>query len=342
MLEGLTAGGGEGAGAFTALVVQRGDGGFSRTRTSLTRADLAPAELIVQVRYAGLNYKDALAASPGGKVAKLDRLVPGIDLVGTVVESADPSFPPGTEVIGGGPGLGVSHHGGFAELASLPSQWAVPLPSGLSAFEAMALGTAGLTVAMCIAAIERGGVEPASGPLVVSGASGGVGALAVAMAAGRGYEVVALTGKAKASSWLESLGASSVLARDSFSAGPSRPLERERFAAGIDTVGGGVLASMLAAAKRRAVVTACGMAAGTELSTTVFPFILRGVSLVGIDSAGLSRSEREGLWARLGGELRPPSLAEMATTIGWGELEASLDAMLAGGSKGRTVLDLGR
>jgi acrylyl-CoA reductase (NADPH) len=317
---------------------QRGDEVVREVRT-MPVDDLGEGDVLVAVSWSCVNYKDGLATSPGGKVARISPLVPGVDLAGTVVEPGGSGLAPGTPVVVHGYDLGVAHHGGFAEYARVPAGWVVPLPEGLSEREAMAIGTAGFTAALSVHVLESvGGARPGRGTVLVTGATGGVGSNAVGILAERGYEVAASTGKASSAGWLRSLGAGEVLDRSEIL--PSgRPLERERWAWAVDCVGGPTLAYVLASLRYGGAVAASGNTGGAELSTTVFPFILRGVSLLGVDSVRCPIEERSELWRRLAGDLRPRALESIATEeIGLEGLPEALDRVLAGGNRGRTLV----
>ncbi len=326
---------------FRAFVVERTDGGLERAVRELTPADLPPGEVVVRVEWSSVNYKDGLAAQPGGRVARISPLVPGIDLAGTVIESDDPAFAPGSPVLAHGYELGASHHGGYAEVARLPAVWVVPMPAGLTAREAMAIGTAGYTAAMSVVVLEARGLRPGDGPVLVTGASGGLGRHAVGILAARGYEVWAATGKPEEAERLRALGAAGILSRDEVTAPSERPLDSGRWAGAIDAVGGPTLPYILRTLRPKAAVAACGNAGGAAFATTVFPFILRGVALLGMDSANVPIEERRALWERLATDLRPPRLDEGLTEIGLDELAAALDAIVAGQARGRWIVRLG-
>lgn len=326
---------------FRAFVVERTAGGLDRRVRELGPGDLPPGDVLVRVEWSSVNYKDGLAAQPDGRVARISPLVPGIDLAGTVVESAAPSIPSGSAVLAHGYELGVSHHGGYAEYARLPADWVVPLPAGLTTREAMAIGTAGYTAAMAIVALEARGLAPGAGPVLVTGASGGLGRHAVAILAGRGYEVWAATGKPEEADRLRGLGAAGILTRAEVSAPSERPLESGRWAGAIDAVGGPTLPYILRTLRPGTAVAACGNAGGAAFTTTVYPFILRGVALLGMDSANVPIAERRALWARLATDLRPPRLDEAVTEVGLDELADVLDAIVAGAARGRWVVRLG-
>jgi acrylyl-CoA reductase (NADPH) len=325
---------------FRAYVVNRDGDRFERGLRSLVLADLPDGDVEIRVEWSSVNFKDGLAATADGKVARAYPLVPGIDLAGTVIRSADPACRSGAQVIAHGYDLGVSRHGGFAEMARVPADWIVPLPPGLTLREAMAIGTAGFTAGLSVVELEARGLEPSHGPILVTGATGGVGSTAVAILAERGYEVVAATGKDDERAWLETLGAVAFLTRDEVTA-EGRPLEPERWAGAVDAVGAATLPYILRTLRRGAAVAACGNASGPALVTTVFPFILRGTALLGIDSAYLAIEKRRRVWERLATDLRPRSLAERVTEVTLDTLEPALDAIRAGEARGRWVVRIG-
>ncbi|WP_207669906.1 acryloyl-CoA reductase [Thermaerobacter sp. FW80] len=328
------------ADAFSAYLVERLDDGTLRQGVrTLTAADLPPGEVTIRVAYSGVNYKDGLASRPDGRVVRSYPMVPGIDLAGKVVESADPRFRPGDPVLVTGYELGVSHYGGYAQYARVPAGWVVPLPRGLDLREAMILGTAGFTAALALHRLEDHGLAPGQGPVLVTGASGGVGSIAVALLARRGYEVVASTGKAEAVDYLRRLGASRVIPRDEVAVTGGKPLEKQQWAAAIDAVGGDTLAHVLRTTRYGGAVAAVGLTGGSHLHTTVFPFILRGVSLLGIDSVYCPMPLRMRIWQRLAGDLRPEALEAMVyREVGLTELPQAFDDVLAGRVRGRILV----
>lgn len=324
--------------AVRAFVAERLEGAVQCSVASLRTDELGDGEVLVAVDWSSANYKDALATRADGGVARLDRLVVGIDLAGTVVESADPAHRVGEGVIVHGYGLGVTHHGGFATHARVPAAWVVPLPPGLSAREAMIFGTAGYTAALSIARLEQLGLEPGAGPVLVTGATGGVGSFSVAMLATLGFEVVASTGKAASAPWLSDLGASLVIDRAEL-ARPGRPLEHERYAGAVDCVGGTTLAGVLRSLRRGAAVAASGVTGGAQLVTTVLPFILRSVALLGVDSTTTPLAERAALWNRIAGELRPRDLERfVAGETDLDGVPAVLQGLLDGRAQGRYLV----
>jgi acrylyl-CoA reductase (NADPH) len=326
--------------SFRAYVVDKGDGGFSRRLTSLVPGDLPPGEVAVAVEWSGVNFKDGLAAREDGKVARSYPLVPGIDLAGRVLVSEDPSIPPGTAVLAHGYDIGTSRHGGYAEVARVPSGWVVPLPPELTERDAMAIGTAGFTAGMSVAALEDRGLRPGDGPVLVTGASGGVGSAAVAILASRGHEVWAATGKPEEQDRLRDLGAAAFLSRDEVTA-PGRPLESARWAGAVDTVGAATMPYVLRTLRIGAAVASSGNASGSELVTTVLPFILRGTALLGMDSANLAIGPRRALWKRLATDLLPRGIDDGITEVDLDGLEQALDAIVAGQARGRWVVRVG-
>lgn len=301
-------------------------------------AELDQGEVDIRVRYSSINYKDALAATGAGKIIRRFPCVGGIDLAGEVIASADPRFKPGDPVVATSFDLGVAHHGGYAERARVPAQWVLPLPAGLDLFEAMALGTAGFTAALGIVRMEDNGLAPGNGPVLVTGATGGVGALAIDMLARLGYHVVALTGKPEESDYLHGLGAAEIKLRSEIDFDKVRPLEAGLWAGAVDNVGGQILHWVLATMQQAGTVASIGNAASFNVNTTVFPFILRGVSLLGIDSGYIGFPTRQRVWDRLASDLKPRHLHEITRTIEFGQLPAAFADFIAGKVKGRTVV----
>jgi acrylyl-CoA reductase (NADPH) len=307
----------------------------------LTLDDLGPGEVVVRVQYSDINYKDALAATGAGKILRQYPLVGGIDLAGVVESSTDARYRPGDAVLVTGCGLSETHDGGYAEYARLSGEWVIPMPPGLDAFKAMSLGTAGFTAALAIHRMEHNGQVPAKGPIVVTGATGGVGSVAIDMLAGRGYEVIAVSGKPDAIDYLKSLGASQVLLRADIDFG-KRPLEAARFGGAIDNVGGETLTWLTRTVDFWGNIASIGLAGGAELHTTVIPFILRGVNLLGINSSATLRETRLAVWERIATDLAPRHLDRIATrTIAFDDLPGAFDAYLKGAVTGRTVVRIG-
>jgi acrylyl-CoA reductase (NADPH) len=327
--------------SFPAFLATQRDDAVDRGPATIMRDELGDGEVTVRVGWSSINYKDALATIPEGQVARISPLVPGVDLAGEVVASDDPALTVGTEVLVTGYDLGVAHHGGWARYARVPADWVVALPEGLSPRDAMALGTAGLTAGLSIHALEAHGLTAADGPVLVLGASGGVGSTAVGALASAGYEVWAATGKPAEHDYLRGLGAHEIVTREETTAESSRPLEKMRWAAAVDPVGGAATAYALRTTRYGGAVALSGLTAGTALTTTVLPFILRGVSLLGIDSVAASAELRREVWSRLAGDLRPRGLDDaIAREVELDGVEPVLDALLAGEAVGRTVVRL--
>jgi putative YhdH/YhfP family quinone oxidoreductase len=306
-----------------------------------TLDDLDPGELVVRVAYSDVNYKDALAATGKGRILLRPSCIGGIDLAGTVVSSSVPQFAKGDAVLAVGHLLGVKHHGGYAEYARIPAAWAVKLPKGMTLWDAMAFGTAGYTAGLAIARMELNGLKPANGPVVVDGATGGVGSIAIAALAGLGYEVTALTGKESESGWLKQLGAKEILLRQSLDLSKIRPLDKATWAGAVDNLGGEVLAWMASTMKVNGVVASIGLAASPNLATTVLPLILRGVSLLGINSTDAPSPELEReVWGRLARDMRPPMLKDMARTVPFADLPGVFDDFINAKVTRRVVVDL--
>jgi acrylyl-CoA reductase (NADPH) len=323
---------------FKALVVESGDP-YTTLLRELSLDELPPGEVLVRVAYSSLNYKDGLAITGAGKVIRSFPMVPGIDLAGVVVESASPDYRPGDEVLLTGWGVGERHWGGLSQMARVRAEWLVPKPRGLSLHQAMGIGTAGFTAMLCVMALEEHGLKPGGREVLVSGAAGGVGSIAVALLARLGYRVVAATGRSQERPYLESLGAAEILERSVLTA-PAKPLESERFAAAVDTVGGAVLAGVLPRVAYGGSVAACGNAGGVRLETTVFPFILRGVSLLGIDSVMCPRERRLRAWERLAHDLPLNLLEASVRTVDLAAVPELARQILAGQVRGRVVVDL--
>ncbi len=326
---------------FRAFVVNKTADHFTAQVQTLTQDDLPPGEVLIHVAYSSMNYKDALACTPDGKVVRSYPFVPGIDLAGVVVESSDERFHAGDEVIATSYDLGVSHYGGFSEYARVRANWVVPLPQGLTLKEAMALGTAGFEAALAVHQLEKNGLTPERGPVLVTGATGGVGSIAVNILARLGHTVAASTGKQSEHAYLKELGASTILSREEVSAESNRPLEKELWAGSVDSVGGATLAYLIRTTKYGGSIAACGLTGGTTVNTTVFPFLLRGVNLLGIDSVFCPMGLRRELWQRLASDLKPTKLDSISREVTLDELPQVTASLLKGGVKGRTVVRLG-
>jgi putative YhdH/YhfP family quinone oxidoreductase len=326
--------------SFKALLIEERDGKVANGFVQMNESQLDAGDVTIRVAYSSINYKDALAATGAGKIIRRFPCVGGIDLSGTVIASSDPRFKPGDPVIATSFDIGVAHHGGYAEIARVPGNWVVPLPAGLSLYDAMALGTAGFTAALGIVRMEENGLRPEKGPVIVTGATGGVGSLAVDMLARGGYRVVALTGKESEKDYLLSLGAAEVLMRQSLDLSKIRPLDRGRWAGAVDNLGGDVLAWIASTMEQGGTIASIGLAASHTLNTTVMPFILRGVSLLGVDSGYIREPYRSGVWQRLATDLRPPHLESMSRRISFDALPAMFDEYIAGRAKGRVVVEI--
>src|SRR6478736_5022742 len=305
-----------------------------------TLDELDPGDVVVRVAYSDINYKDALAATGKGKILRRASCIGGIDFSGTVVSSSDPRFSKGDAVLGVGYDLGVSHHGGYSQYARVPGDWLVALPRGMSLWEAMAFGTAGFTAGIGIVRMEENRLRPANGPVVVSGATGGVGSIAVAALSRLGYHVVALTGKESETDWLKKLGAKEILLRQSLNLEKIKPLDKATWAGAVDNLGGPVLAWLASTMKENGVIGSVGLAQSAELHTWVMPFILRGASLLGINSGDSANAIRDLVWSRLAGDLKPLLLKDMARTIPFAELPGVFDDFINAKINRRIVVDL--
>lgn len=322
---------------FKGILIDKVDGTLSAKVSDIDEASLPEGDVTITVEYSTLNYKDALAINRGAPVVRSFPMVPGIDLVGTVTESDNSDYKPGDKVLLNGWGVGEGHWGGLAEKARLKGEWLVPLPEAFDAKTAMAIGTAGYTAMLCVMALERQGVKPEDGEILVTGAAGGVGSVAIAVLSKLGYEVIALTGRPNEREYLQSLGAKDILAREEMSE-PGRPLARERWAGVVDVVGSHVLANACASTKYGGTVTACGLAAGMDFPSTVAPFILRGVTLAGIDSVMAPRALRLEAWRRLAEDLDPAKLGAIAKEISLAEAIDASAQILEGNLRGRVVV----
>lgn len=306
-----------------------------------TLDDLDPGEVLVRVAYSDINYKDALAATGKGRILLRPVCIGGIDFSGTVVSSTDPAFAKGDAVLGVGHEIGVKHHGGYAEYARIPAKWAVKLPKGLTLWEAMAFGTAGYTAGLAVVKMEHNGLHPAGGPVIVNGATGGVGSIAISILSKLGYHVVALTGKADSADYLRKMGAKEIKLRSELDLAKIRPLDKAVWQGAVDNLGGEVLAWMASTMKFNGVIASIGLAANFSLNTTVMPFILRGVSLLGINSTDSPGPELERrVWERLATDMKPAQLKEMARTIPFQDLPKAFGDFIDAKVQGRVVVDI--
>ena len=326
---------------FKGIMIEKDEAGYRATLTDIDESRLPEGNVTLRVSHSSLNYKDGLAITGKGPVVRKFPMVPGVDLVGTVEESTHPDCRVGDRVVLNGFGVGEAHWGGLAQKARLNGDWLVPLPRSFSPLQAMSIGTAGYTAMLCVMALERHGVTPDKGEIVVTGAAGGVGSVAVALLAKLGFTVVAVTGRPEESDFLKHLGAAEILDRSLFSS-PGKPLGRERWAGAVDVVGSHTLANVCATTKYRGVVTACGLAGGMDFPATVAPFILRGVTLAGIDSVMASRADRLAAWQRLESDLDLSKLDLISHEIGLADVISTAAQLIDGQVRGRIVVDVNR
>jgi NADPH2:quinone reductase len=325
---------------FQAYRIHETDGRIVARFDQVTLDDLGPGDVVVRVEYSDINYKDALAATGAGRILRKYPLVGGIDLAGTVIRSSDPRFAAGQHVLVTGCGLSETHDGGYAEYARLNGDWVIPLPAGMTTMDAMKIGTAGFTAALAIHRMEQNGQAPANGLVVVTGATGGVGSIAISMLAGRGYEVVAVSGKPEADEYLRGIGAARILRRQEINPG-SKPMEKALWAGAVDNVGGELLTWLTRTTDQWGNIASIGLAGGAELRTTVMPFILRGVNLLGINSVLTPRATRLQVWTRIAGDLRPAQLDRICTKlVPFAELPGQFDDYLKGRVTGRAVVKI--
>jgi NADPH2:quinone reductase len=322
---------------FNALRIFNDNNTISSRFVQTSLDELSPGDVVIDAEYSSVNYKDALAATGAGKILRKFPLIGGIDVAGTVESSSDSRFRTGDKVVVTGFDLGVAHDGGYSEKVRVPADWIVPLPSGLSTFDAMAIGTAGFTAALSIVEMERNGLTPSRGPVIVTGATGGVGSIGVACLAARGYKVTALTRKDSEHDYLRSLGAADILSAGTLQMG-TKPLEKTTWAGAIDPVGGDTLAWLTRTMMQGGTIASSGLTGGVELHTTVMPFILRGVKLLGIDSVACPMDVRTEVWRRLGTDLKPAGLKSIATEIPFQGLPDAFATLLKGGARGRQVV----
>jgi putative YhdH/YhfP family quinone oxidoreductase len=325
---------------FTAFVAEEVNGKVQTSPKELTTTDLPQGDVTIRVAYSTVNYKDGLAITGKAKIARRFPMVCGIDLAGTIEESQSPAYKPGDQVLINGWGLSETHWGGYSQKARVKADWLVPVPAPFSLQQAMAIGTAGYTAMLCVMGIEHQGVKPGEHEVIVTGAAGGVGSVAVALLARLGYKVAASTGRPELKDYLASLGASTIVERAALATPSGRPLDSERWAGGVDSVGGETLASVLRGTRYGGAVAACGLAGGTNLPLTVMPFILRGVSLLGIDSVMCPKAKRLEAWQRLARDLPVEKLDAMTTVEPMSKLPELAPAILAGQVRGRVVIDV--
>jgi acrylyl-CoA reductase (NADPH) len=326
-------------GAFKAVVVDKAEGGQTVSVRDFDEADLMDGDVTVRVTHSTVNYKDGLALTGKGPVVRRFPMIPGIDFAGVVETSSHADFKPGDQVVLNGWGVGETHLGAYAEKARVKGDWLIPLPHGLSPAETMAIGTAGYTAMLCLLALERHGLTHDRGPAIVTGASGGVGSVAVALLAKAGWHVIAATGRTQEADYLKNLGAAEIIGREELS-GPARPLSKERWAAGVDSVGSHTLANVLSMTKENGAIAACGLAQGMDLPASVAPFILRGVALLGVNSVTVAKPLRLQAWERLARDLDRDKLAAMTATIPFERIiEAGRD-ILEGRVRGRLVVEV--
>ena len=310
--------------------------------TDMKLEELDAGDVVIKVAYSSVNFKDALAATGAGKIIRRFPCVGGVDLSGTVVESTDGRFSKDDPVIATSYDIGVAHDGGYAEYARIPAGWVVPMPKGLDLFEAMALGTAGYTAALAVERMEHEGLKPANGPVIVTGATGGVGSIAVDILSACGYRVVALTGKEAETDYLKRIGATEVMARSSLDLSRIKPLDKATWAGAVDNLGGDVLSWIASTMQVGGTLASIGLAASHTFNTTVMPFILRGVSLLGVDSVNTPMGLREKVWRRLGSDLKPRRLQSIATTVNFADLPGVFEKVMKAQVRGRTVVKIGQ
>lgn len=326
---------------FKAFIVNKTEEEFSANVGAISLDELPAGDVLIKVAYSSVNYKDGLASIPNGKIVRSYPFIPGIDLSGTVVSSNDSRFSEGDKVIATSYEIGVSHYGGYSEYARIPADWIVPLPEGLTLKEAMVFGTAGFTAALSVHRLEENGLAPEKGKVLVTGATGGVGSVAVAMLAKRGYHVIASTGKESQHDYLRKIGAAEIISREELLGEKMKPLDKQLWAAAVDPVGGKTLAAILSKLDYNGSAAVSGLTGGTDVPTTVFPFILRGINLLGIDSVYCPMETRKLLWERMASDLKPEGLLEtIQNEVTLEELPAVLSSILKGENRGRTIVKL--
>ena len=326
--------------ALRVLRIFNEDGKVASRYVDMQLDELDAGSVVIKVAYSSVNFKDALAATGAGRIIRRFPCVGGIDLSGTVTESADARFKTGDAVIATSYDIGVAHDGGYAQYARIPADWVVPMPKGLDLFESMALGTAGFTAALAVERMEHDGLKPGNGPVIVTGATGGVGSIAIDILAGAGYQVVALTGKEAETDYLKSLGAKEVMLRGGLDLAKIKPLDKATWAGAVDNLGGDVLAWLASTMQIGGTLASIGLAANHSLNTTVMPFILRGVSLLGIDSVNAPMPLREKVWKRLGGDLKPRHLKSIVTTVDFADLPGVFEKVMNAKMRGRAAVKI--
>ena len=327
--------------ALKAYRIFNEDGKVTSRYVDMKLDELDAGNIVIKVAYSGVNFKDALAATGAGRIIRRFPCVGGIDLSGTVMESGDARFKKDDAIIATSYDIGVAHDGGYAQYARIPADWVVPLPKGLDLFEAMALGTAGFTAALAVERMEHDGLRPANGPVIVTGATGGVGSIAVDILAGAGYHVVALTGKENATDYLKGLGANEVMLRGGLDLAKIKPLDKATWAGALDNLGGDVLAWLASTMQIGGALASIGLAASHNFNTTVMPFILRGVSLLGVDSVNAPMPLREKVWKRLGSDLKPRHLKSIVTTVDFADLPGVFEKVMNAKMRGRAAIKIG-
>lgn len=325
---------------FRAFLIEEAEEGVNSSFKTIDTADLDPGEVLIKTAYSSVNFKDALAATGAGKIIRRFPCVGGIDLSGVVVESSSDEFKVGQEVIATSYDIGVAHHGGYAEYSRVPAKWVVPMPAGLDLFSSMALGTAGFTAGLAVERMEHNGLNPNAGPVVVNGATGGVGGIAIDILSALGYDVTAMTGKPEQSDYLKSLGAAEVLDTASLDLAKIRPLGRETWAGVVDNLGGDILSWLASTVKVGGAIASIGLAASFKFNTTVMPYILRGVTLAGIDSVNAEMEVRRKVWGRLATDMKPKNLDKIVTTVAFDDLPATFEAVMQAKMRGRSVVKI--
>jgi len=325
---------------FKAFLIEEAEEGVNSSFKTIDTADLDPGEVLIKTAYSSVNFKDALAATGAGKIIRRFPCVGGIDLSGVVVESSSDEFKVGQEVIATSYDIGVAHHGGYAEYCRVPAKWIVPMPTGLDLFSSMALGTAGFTAGLAVERMEHNGLNPDAGPVLVNGATGGVGGIAIDILSAMGYDVTAMTGKPDQSDYLKSLGAAEVLDTASLDLTKIRPLGRETWAGVVDNLGGDILAWLASTVKVGGAIASIGLAASFKFNTTVMPYILRGVTLAGIDSVNAEMEVRRKVWGRLATDMKPKNLDKIVTTVAFDDLPAIFQKVMQAKMRGRSVVKI--